>query len=44
LIAPITQLGGGKSWMVGDVRVHLWPFVAFAIFVVLLVAYDRFLA
>lgn len=29
----LPKLGGGKSWMVGSVRVYLWPFVALAIFV-----------
>ena len=32
------------GWMVGDVAVKLWPFVAFAIFVAGLAAYDYFLA
>jgi len=37
-------LGQGKRWQVGKVTVYLWPFVALAIFVVLLFAYDYFLA
>ena len=37
-------LGGGKRWVIGSVTVYLWPFVAMAIFVALLVAYDYFLA
>jgi hypothetical protein len=36
----LPKLGGGKSWMVGEVRVHLWPFVAFGIFVALLLIYH----
>lgn len=40
VVAPITKLGGDKSWMIGKVRVHLWPFVAFAICLALLIAYD----
>ena len=37
-------LGGGKRWVVGGITVYLWPFVAMAIFVGLLLAYDVFLA
>ena len=37
-------LGRGKSIMVGQVRVFLWPFVAMAIFVVILLGVDRWLA
>ena len=40
VLHPLTKLGGGKSWMIGNVRVELWPFVAMAIFVLLLVIYD----
>jgi hypothetical protein len=36
----LPKLGGGKSWMVGSVRVHLWPFVAFGIFVAALLVYH----
>ena len=39
-LSVLTRLGGGKSWMVGKVRVHLWPFVAFGIFVALLLGYH----
>lgn len=43
-LRPMTKLGGGRQWQVGKVTVYLWPFVALAIFVLLLVMYDYFLA
>lgn len=36
----LPKLGGGKSWLVKDVRVQLWPFVAVAIFIVLICIYH----
>lgn len=36
-------LGGGKRWQVGKVTVYLWPFVAMAIFVGVLLVYDTWL-
>lgn len=34
-------LGGGKKWIVKGKTVYLWPFVAFAIFVAVIVVIDR---
>lgn len=36
----LPMLGGGKRWIVKGVTVYLWPFVALAIFVAILLAYD----
>lgn len=33
-------LGRGKRWRVGSVTVYLWPFVAMAIFVLMLLGID----
>lgn len=37
-------LGGGKKWVIAGKTIYLWPIVAFAISVGLLVIYDLFLA
>jgi len=51
VIRPITKLGGGvggtiPQWVpiFGGKGWKLWPFVAMAVFVGLLVIYDRFVA
>jgi len=50
-LRPMTKLGGGiegtfPEWVpiFGGKGWKLWPFVAFAIFVLLLVGYDQWLA
>ena len=34
------RLGGGKQWQIGTVTVKLWPFVAFALILAVIVAVD----
>jgi len=47
IIAPITKLGGGKFWLAPwgnegrGTPIYLWPFVVFAIFLALILVYDR---
>jgi len=37
-------LGREKRWQVGKVTVYLWPFVALAIFIAILLVYDIWFA
>ena len=34
------RLGGNYSWKVGNVTVKLWPFVAFALIIAVIIAFD----